>query len=328
MQSHFHFSVSGLLVHGDLLGTSTGFDIAGRTVTLTFPASETDFGVRPDDLDMYTLGGGMKHSDTDVWLTRSVQLIRVTVELEIPMPTGDTSEVSPEVINQTQARLADAAEVARAAMRRYLDFARTTMGQHWLGHSGKLPRVAWLTEVRDVATGERVRTGFQDPLQLFGGGHETAITSDIHRDLIDRVRGFEEPSLPEVLLADAKYLAWRARPPQSREALLLAAIACEVAIRDCLRAACPEISRAVLEYAIASPRDVSVQAIGLFDKAALAVTGRSLRLEDKELYKQVDILFQNRNDVAHRGGEKTSEAVRGGIMAAANAIVWAGTLKR
>jgi hypothetical protein len=91
--------------------------------------------------------------------------------------------------------------------------------------------------------------------------------------------------LRDALIADAKYLASLSDPPQLREAVLLAAIACEVTIKQTLRAACSNAARPVLDWALDNPRDVSEQAAGLFDKTAKAVTGRSLREENKAVHK-------------------------------------------
>jgi hypothetical protein len=50
---------------------------------------------------------------------------------------------------------------------------------------------------------------------------------------------------------------------------------------------------------VAGKSDVSVQAAALYDKAAEAITGRSLRKEDRQLYKNLEGLFRHRNAVAH-----------------------------
>jgi hypothetical protein len=50
---------------------------------------------------------------------------------------------------------------------------------------------------------------------------------------------------------------------------------------------------------VAGKSDVSVQAAALYDKAAEAVTGRSLRKEDRQPYKNLEGLFRHRNAVAH-----------------------------
>jgi hypothetical protein len=134
------------------------------------------------------------------------------------------------------------------------------------------------------------------------------------------------PSLPATLLADAKHLAWIVMPPQRRESLLLAAIACEVAIKTALREACPEPAKALLAYALDNPADVRQQAAGLFHVAARAITGRSYRDEDNEGWQAVRKLFEKRNRVAHYGEDISGEDLGVALNAASTAITWTRSL--
>lgn len=77
---------------------------------------------------------------------------------------------------------------------------------------------------------------------------------------------------------------------------------------------------------VAGKSDVSVQAAALYDKAAEAVTGRSLRKEDRQLYKNLEGLFRHRNAVAHRADEVQAEQVRADIVTARDAMMWADSL--
>jgi len=218
-----------------------------------------------------------------------------------------------------------AADAARLVVREYIEHVRVRFGQYWLGRSGHQPRLTWRTELRDVVTGERVRTTYRDPLIAFPI-IEVGMGRAEHGQVVEAIASQASPALHESLFADAKYLAWAASPAQPREAVLLAAIACEVAIRESLRNICPPVARSILEFALANPRDVSVQAASLYDKAAHAVAGVSLRKEDPATYKELEKLFADRNRVAHKGETPSSEEVAADLRGAERALRWASNL--
>lgn len=319
----YHFDVAGLEVEVELLGTSAIVTSDNYEVVLRIPAGETDFSYNHDNAPQ-ALAGGTQDRDGH-WLRRSVMMLRATIELDIPLQAGPLDDVRDEALEAASAALQSAAEAARAVVLGYLEQVRTRHGQGWLGRSGQQPTITWLTTVRDAVTGEQVRTGYTDPFPAVTFGR-SAIGRVEHEQVLAAIAAGSVPSLPEVLLADAKYLSSIAEPRQPREAVLVAAIACEVGIRDALRAACGREAQAVLEFALTNPRDVSVQTAALFDKAALAVIRRSLRLEDPDAYKAVLQLFTDRNGVAHRGETPPAEKVRADVKAADRALDWASSL--
>ena len=87
-----------------------------------------------------------------------------------------------------------------------------------------------------------------------------------------------------------------------RRAVLIAAIACEVKVKEVLRQAASEDQRSLLDFALDNPREVTVTAAdGLFDKLMLATAGRSLRQDDRQLFRHIQELYTVRNRVAHSG---------------------------
>jgi hypothetical protein len=105
--------------------------------------------------------------------------------------------------------------------------------------------------------------------------------------------------------------------------LVLAAIATEVKVKEPLVRLASTEQRPVLDLVLENPRDWSVAAIALFDKALDAVAGRSLRTEDKPLYTAVKTLFEHRNRVAHRGDITLEQSlVRDDINAAIKVAGW------
>jgi len=108
----------------------------------------------------------------------------------------------------------------------------------------------------------------------------------------------------------------------------LAAIACELKIKETLREKATRGASALVDILIDNPRDFSMSVGGLCDKAMKAAVGHSLREDENELYKalvetrQKDSLFQNRNAIVHSGRFVVSGVVRQNVRAARKVFAW------
>ena len=322
--AHFHFEILGLMCRPELLGLTFDIERGEHSVAISFPSDIESF---QDSCTSPPLGGGTQSTGGE-WLVRAVLLVRASVNVNLPYEREelDDGRLPRDSYDEGQQELARAADAARRAVGDYVAEVRARHKQHWLGLSGVTPRIGGLTQVIERGTSRRYRTGYQDPLRVISFGDEHAINLSQHKTVLEKIRDEYNAPLEESLFADAKYLAWIADPPQLREAVLLAAVACEVKIKQMLYLACPPEASPILDWALNSPRDVSQQAVGLFDKVAEAVTGRSLRLEGKSVYKDLDKLFQDRNAIAHRGSAIEPSEVRSHLRAAEAAIAWADSL--
>jgi len=323
---HFHFSVNDLNVEPEVLGTTTVVSHDGYRIHFSLPSAEGGFlpawGVRE-----CALSGGSQHRESHAWLCRMVNMVRLSVELELP---DAASAQHPDIsaVDEVDRLVRRAADAARSCLYSYLAVIRAGHGQYWLAHSAERPEVTSLTTIVDSSSGSRISIGYGDPLRMgVWPCSKDAISMDVHESAVRSTEVEATLGVPEVLLADAMYLVWTAAVPQYREALLLAAMAAEVKIKQSLELACPESARPLLEFALHNPRDVSMQAAGLFDKAAKATVGRSLREENQRLYKDVVRLFENRNAVAHRAHKVEPESVKADIRASQEAIMWADALQ-
>lgn len=110
--------------------------------------------------------------------------------------------------------------------------------------------------------------------------------------------------------------------PGAAHGLLLAAVACETQAKAILRGVASDEVAPLLEFMLNNPRTSPFAAAQLFDGVADAVVGRSLRRENKELWKRVDQLFQARNRVAHRADLPEVADARAHLAAAIEAIKW------
>jgi hypothetical protein len=320
--AHFHFRVHELLVASELLGDSSAVYRDGYRMKFSIPSHEKDFGLS-GKRDVFALGGGWQSGDE--WTCRELGLVRLSVELDLPDAVlGQVLE--RETVDEAHKLLGAAADAARRYVRDYIDLIRTRHGQFWLAFGAQSPELVWLTTVIDRATGKRIRTGCSDPMRAVIHDGEQALSAEVHAQALRETERGESGSVPELLLADAMYLAWTADTPQYREAVLMAAVAAEVKIKETLDAVCAEQVRPILAFALNNPRDVSVQAVALYDRAAEAVTGRSLRKEYRDLYKSLTCLFEDRNAVAHRAHSVEPDQVSADLIAARDAILWAGGL--
>ena len=117
--------------------------------------------------------------------------------------------------------------------------------------------------------------------------------------LKQKLDGLSPLSLSEALLADALHFRWNHFPQAVAAAVLLAAIACEVGVKDVVRRTAGDRLEAV-ELLMSRSREFSGAARMLFSQVMHAANGRSLKSEDEELEKAVGRLFEIRNGIAHR----------------------------
>lgn len=144
----------------------------------------------------------------------------------------------------------------------------------------------------------------------------------------------KEPRLAATLLADARGVLIPPATQETRDrldtphAVLLAAIAAEVRIKETLRESATGGLRPLLDIVLDSPRDVSVATGQLLDKPLKVITGTSLKEADKPLFNRVnDKLFPLRNRVAHYGHRPTTEEARNAVATATDLFAWLDELQ-
>ncbi len=129
----------------------------------------------------------------------------------------------------------------------------------------------------------------------------------------------------ETSLADARLLAESVSPDLPR-ALLTAAIAAEAKIKATLVTKANPLAADLVQLLLENPRDFSMAASALFDKALQAVAGRSLKNDDPALYRRIGRLFEVRNALAHRGKRPTAEEAKDGVSAVVEVFTWLDAL--
>ncbi len=311
-----------LRVRRDTLGKSYSLSHEGLPIQVTVPERVNDFLFwRPFVPGGYSALMDFGHED-EVFV--HVILVTVTLDAGVSAATpleGEAVERAVEVIDKAQ-------DVAARFVTVFVAWVRATTRMSDLPLSREVPPLAGPVRAFDVATGLPVRAGPSMRTVMEGrdpaGKYQLAAT-DMDQ-IIERIQRGDEAPVAETLLADAEHYA-RHGIHDLRRAVLMAAIACEVKVKEILRNRASTAQRSLLDFALDNPHEVTVTAAdGLFNKLMLATLGRSLRLDDNKLFKDVVRLYEVRNGIAHHG-RMPDEAEAGRVVRAARrCFVWLDSL--
>lgn len=298
-----HFDVNGLDIAANVVGERRAFLFHGYRCAIVLPRDDFDFGVDESSYRPRVIEA-RKWRDGEATKYR-VYIVRVEIEVACDLTSDDLpwgGPHDPALVAAAECVFKEGAEIAGSLIRRYVDHVRIRSHQYWLGSSATVPQTTWRNEIFDAA-GRRLAVGFDyiGPVVVMMG--KEPLSRAANGEICGLLAADHSATLADSLLADAHFLAGQSRSPDRRQAVLLAAIACEVRIKRTLDALATPKQVALIALILDHPRDVSMAAISLFDKALLAVGGRSLRVDDKHLFKALTTLFEDRNRIAHRGGE-------------------------
>jgi hypothetical protein len=115
----------------------------------------------------------------------------------------------------------------------------------------------------------------------------------------------------ESLLAEAQWALWPSQDPDTKRAVLLAAIALEVKTPEVLRAMASDDSEKLLKASVNFQLNAVAKAVG----------GQALK-DHGHLNRRVKKLFDLRNDVAHRGRTPDYEDANVAVAAATQVFSW------
>ena len=324
LRVYLHYGVNGLQVLDALLGEGLTIQHPGRRITLLFPRKSDDFvhetGLDESliDLSNFTVRISSEHGDL-LNAVRDVRAIRAVIEFDTDLPARDLEPPLSSEITDFLFHLAlEGSAAASRAISSYLNHIRVLTGQHWLGMHGGVPEVLGHVLVTRLSGKALPVSVSLEPMFIRVGAR--LVDVELHESAV-RLMESEEPPLAESLLADASFLG-QSGFSNRKQALLMAAIACEVKVKQTLRRSANADQSRLVELLIDKPRDFSMSAISLFEHGTGAVIGRDLKVEDRDLWKAVDRLFRRRNAVAHKGDDVTSEEVGESLDAAKRAFAW------
>ena len=252
-----------------------------------------------------------------------VDVVRVDVETKSAASTSGTGSPGDEALPDMSELLPELHELARDALSELLEWVRVRGRQHWLGVGVEAPPGLGYAEIVDLDANKMLPVRLRlRPYLVRRVAEDQVLSAERFEALLRSASESPRPPLADMLLADAAYYALHAKPTDLPRGLLIAAVACEVKIKHTLREIVRPESSAMLELLLDNPRDYSLAANALFDKAAKAVTGRSLREEDRPLFNRMSKLFSRRNKVAHHGELPSDEEALDSIFAAGEVFHW------
>jgi hypothetical protein len=246
-RAEFYFATRGLLVRSELLNTQLEFCRDDFRVEIIFPGERSCWSQRvPVPLRVFYDQGTHQRGFV-------VESVKVKVYGE--GPRGEDTEASIDHLRRSF-------KIAEAAVAELIEWTRIR-GQAWLGiHGQPVQRVGIhllgddSVDIGDYCFNEDVLPESEEPVP----GYEIEASLDAASTslLLGRLAGHSQPlPMAETLLADALYFIGLA-PPDCQRAVLIAAIACEVKVRDTLRNKTPADRLPLVELILENPRDWSV----------------------------------------------------------------------
>lgn len=302
------FIVPQLWIGYDAIGAAFSLDWDGVVVRVTLPAKEDTFSALPDGSQQPPLpslsGSGPVFAETDRDArTAAVILFEVTVETMTEFPTPKPPELTDDLREIADREINAVMPVAEAVASFFVRHARATArGQTWLGLSAHAPAQYGIAQLEYRETGERI----------FGYGPQQAVTmrsSKLRLDLADlesifsSVEAQREPGIAESLLADAWHLSDAQAANDQDRAILVAATACEVKVKQFILERVEAKGRAMAQMIL----DRRSNLPQLLDEVLHATLGMSLRRANAELFKNIVALAAQRNAIIH-GGRRNPKA--------------------
>jgi hypothetical protein len=221
--------------------------------------------------------------------------------------------------------------IARSAARDFIEWTRIH-GQSWLAVHAEEPQNLGLGLLYDDEAGKRLpvqgATGILG--EVIFRPAQAVLDPKYFAEIGRRLNTSQSMPAAETLLADALHFA-STKPVDLQWAVLLAAIACELKVRTALETKVSLESLPLVRLILDHPRDWSLSASALYNKAMHAALRRSLKAENGPLYKRIELLFEMRNEIAHYGGQKerghwnsadATEKAKGAVDAASEAFGW------
>jgi hypothetical protein len=298
----FLFHVDDLWVEQSLVGSRSSIEFGGYTCTLALPEHPVDLG----DSSFAVWGGWVEDMEGQRIKTAFTWL---PVYVEIP------SDITAAQFRGTE-RSADLEEkaldlykrgelVAHELATQYVRWVRVLSGQSQLGPSSVSLSGGGYRSVMFDVNGEPI------PVKMHAMGRgvrvhdrQPALTQIDHLAALQSAAEPKEPPLAEALLLDAEHVMNDAVHPDLRQGVLLAAISCEVKVKEVLNRVAHPLQRGALDVMLNHPRDVSIPVNLLFHLGMHAICERSLSIENPRLFTRVQGLFTARNKVAHLGRKK------------------------
>lgn len=311
------FSVPGLWVHPDGLGAILQYQKDQCDVVIALPARPDDFmnADEPEVVRIPSLSPA-PGSQTNVF---SINTIQVEVSLDGEGSTQDKRRLDPNTLQRVIGPSWDKAySCAEREILHFLSWFRVSHRQPWLGLAEQNAWQYGRAHIFDAETGERLFSyGPKQIATLRFGQLLAAKRADIELLQEPLASGREVPT-SSALLADALFLVEETETVDAHRAILAAAMACEIRIKHALRSRSNPETQGMVNLVLRGKSDIGV----LASSVAKAVSGRSLKDENPELFSRLQALASIRNRVVHEGASVRPLEARPLVAAASQTFDW------
>jgi hypothetical protein len=302
-----------MVVGADLLGSRHHCSWRGNAISLRYPEGK-EIPLSPGEEDTFACIFDSRLTDRRLAF---VPYIEIAVQFD---------SVEDDRMRFTN-RLEEAESIATPFVTAYLDRLRALYGYTSEGLVGYSPPFVG-PMVLQPSHGDEYRLG--GGFHWRGGAsHYDTVLDALNQPALIKELALDTPiPLGRALMADAQYFAYSdgEASPHLRQAVLIAAVACEVGVKQMLTSYASPDQGPLLSLLLNSPRDYSMAAVTLFHTASRAITGRSLSEENAQLYRRLERAFTIRNRIAHRGGEGVhQEDLVRAFVAAKASFEWLNT---
>ncbi len=320
IRTTMQFQVEQLWLRPEALGEAIEFERDGWLVRVEFPRDPDDWYLKQGDKKRFPAGplAGPRTGGEVI----PIVALRVSVTRDAPFGADVVDRAASDALTEHD----DEAEaMAQAVVAELVGWTRIQKGQPWLGMSHSSPERVGGRYTFDVDANEPIiyATG-----QIIMVDRKPELAIDVADfQALAPFLGDNRPEMPlgDVLIADGRHLLTLGKPNPS-QAVLLAAIGSEVKVKATLRANADATQGLLVDYILGNPRDVTVQAANLFDQVMFLVAGRSLKADNKPVFKALQKLFELRNAVAHRGKVVSVDDAGPAVSAAVDAAKWLDSL--
>lgn len=267
IRAEFVYPVNGLVVERSLLGGSVTAEQGRLEVQVCIPLNQSDGAPRQPPAPFEGFDGSL-----DLALRPGTTELMAGFEAR----QGELADVDRVLVRVTWHEEPDSELTASDALRKGCEVSNKVMAslvallrsegyQAWLGLSGDAPQPE-SQRVLNLDEGVRLPNPAVVSKRIRVVDPRSALGIESLRAFADRAVAGEEVPLAEALLADALYFQWEHFPQAAAVSVLLAAIACEVKVKEVLRATAGN-KLALVEVLLGHPRDYSMAARSLFSDA-------------------------------------------------------------
>jgi hypothetical protein len=302
------YALRPLWVHPDVLGTSYSWNQDGREISLALPNGPEDF-TNPDETEVPVVPAWVPTAVIEgSGAAAAVQLIRTetTVEAEVSAKEKASIDLDSEDHDEaerarlfsrtTQLAFREGVEAIEKALRTWLSHIRAHGSQPWLGIVAEMPPQYGRGYVFDIAAQSRLMS-FGPERRATIRSAQVALTRDVLDEIVTRLQAGEGPHVARSLLADARFLSQEAETRDPQRAVLIAAAAAEIKVKEAMREKVSAPRAELLDLVLGRMSNLQQ----LLDGPLPAALDVSLKDINRELYDTVSQLGKLRNRVVHRG---------------------------